>query len=292
MQGIEQSGRLAVVGEMAAHLAHEVRTPLSSIKMNLQLLQRAARKGAVPSDARLSIDTSLSELVRLEAAVSRMLEFGSPERGTRSRCSLHELIGEATDLLRSVCEKQGIALHLALTAESDWIWADQGRVKGVFLNLLVNARDAMPDGGEILIETQLLLGDAGQQMIGVAVSDSGPGVPVGLREEVFHPFFTTKNEGSGIGLPAALRTLREHGGDLYLSERPDGGSGACFVALLPLALSEQGETPSVSSPDPKWPATARSWRRTPRESLPWKRLSEISLPGGEEPPRGDAHPAH
>lgn len=292
MQGIEQSGRLAVVGEMAAHMAHEVRTPLSSIKMNLQLLQRAGRRGGVPDDAQLSIDTSLSEVVRLEAAVKRMLEFGSPERGTRSRCSLHALIGEATDLLRRPCEKQGIAMRLALAAESDWIWADQGRVKGVFLNLLVNARDAMLKGGEILIETQLLLGEGGQQMIAVAVSDTGPGVPAGLREEVFHPFFTTKNEGSGIGLPAALRTLREHGGDLFLSERRDGGSGACFVALLPLALSEQDEAPSLRSLDPKWPATVRSWRRTPRDSLSWKPFPRESIPDQDEPPPGDAHPPH
>lgn len=286
MQGMEQSGRLAVAGEMAAQMAHEVRTPLSSIKMNLQLLERAARRGGIPDDAQVSIDTSLSEIVRLEASVNRMLEFGSPERGIRSRCSLHTVIGEAVDLLRSACEKQGVTMSLGLTAESDSIWADRGRVKGVFLNLLVNARDAMPGGGEIMVETQLILGDEGQQMVAVAVSDSGPGVPVSLREEVFHPFFTTKTQGSGIGLPAALRTLREHGGDLYLSERPDGGSGACFVALFPLALSEVGKTPSRSNVDPKWPALERKWRRTPKDSRQFTEFSRVPPPdeGRDEGP--------
>ena len=102
-------------------------------------------------------------------------------------------------------------------------------------NLLANALDEMPRGGEAAVETQLFLGDGGRQMVAAAVSDSGPGVPAALNDEIFHPFFTTKAEGCGIGLPAALRTLREHGGDLYLSRRPDGHRGGCFVVLFPLA---------------------------------------------------------
>ncbi len=266
MQKIEQSSRLAMVGEMAAQLAHEVRNPLSSIKMNLQILERSATPENLPPHARSTIETSLSEIARLESAVRRMLEFGAPERGLRSRCQLHEVLTEAADLLRSAFTKQNIALRLDLAAESDWIWADRGRAKGVFLNLFVNARDAMPDGGELLVETQLFLGEGGRQMVAVAVSDSGSGVPPALREEIFHPFFTTKPEGSGIGLPAALRTLREHGGDLYLSQRPDGAGGACFVALFALVQPESGDLPTANVPDPIGQASIGSWRRMSGES--------------------------
>jgi signal transduction histidine kinase len=290
MQSIEQSGRLAMVGEMAAHMAHEVRTPLSSIKMNLQLLERSADAGAVPPDARASIDTSLSEIARLESAVSRMLEFGSPERRSRSRCGLHALITEAADLLRSAFDKTRVALRLELDAESDWILADRGRVKGVFLNLLVNARDAMPKGGEILVETQLFLGDGGRQMVAVAVSDTGPGVPAALREEIFHPFFTTKSDGCGIGLPAALRTLREHGGDVYLSQRPDGGAGACFVALFPLALPGAADGSTAPYLDPFVQAAGRGWRRPSGDALRWTPISKKS--SGTDDPVAEAHPLH
>jgi len=271
MKSVEQSGRLAVVGEMAAHMAHEVRTPLSSIKMNLQLLQRSADAGLIPTDARVSIDTSLSEIARLDSTVNRMLQFGAPERGSRSRCRVHALVTEAADLLRTAFDKKLIDLRLDLTAESDWIWGDGGRLKGVFLNLLVNARDVLPKGGEILVETQLCLGDGGRQMVAVAVSDTGPGVPAPLRDEIFYPFFTTKTYGCGIGLPAALKTLREHGGDLYLSRRRDGGSGACFVALFPLALS-QGDPVSVTPIGPSGETPARGWLKVPRDALPWARI--------------------
>jgi signal transduction histidine kinase len=274
MQSIEQSGRLAVVGEMAAHMAHEVRTPLSSIKLNLQLLDRGAKAGLVPNDLQLNIDTSLAEIARLESTVNRMLEFGAPERASRERCRLHPLINDAADLLRGALDTKGVTLRLDLDAESDWILADRGRVKGVFLNLLVNARDAMPQGGEILVETQLFLGEGGRQMVAVAVSDRGAGVPVGLRDEIFHPFFTTKPEGCGIGLPAALRTLREHGGDLFLSQRPDGRVGGCFVALFPLDLSvHDGAVDLRLIEGPEASPPARSWRKPATGELRWRRVS-------------------
>jgi signal transduction histidine kinase len=282
MRSIEQSARLTVVGEMAAHMAHEVRNPLSSIKMNLQLLERSARAGLLPRDARVSIDTSLSEIVRLESVVTRMLEFGAPERRSRSRCGLHMVITEVADLLRGTLEKKQITLRLELDAESDRVWADRGRVKGAILNLLVNARDAMPRGGEILIETQLFLGDGGRQMVAMAVSDDGDGVPVALRDEIFHPFLTTKPDGCGIGLPAALRTIREHGGDLYLSRRRDGGEGACFVALFPLALAEDaGASAAAFDSDSDLPRSG--WRKPTGTPPRWMRLSNGPVRTVDEP---------
>lgn len=290
MRSIEQSSRLTVVGEMATHMAHEVRNPLSSIKMNLQILDRSVSAGLVPADARVSIDTSLSEIARLESVVTRMLEFGLPERRSRSRCRLHAVITEAANLLRTALDKKQIALRLELDAESDWIWADRGRVKGAVINLLVNARDAMPKGGEILVETQLFLGDGGRQMVAVAVSDWGPGVPTALQDEIFHPFYTTKTDGCGIGLPAALRTLRDHGGDLYLSQRPDGGAGACFVALFPLALPNNASESAAGHVDARESPNGRSWRKPAGDTLRWMRISHGSTHTlHEEPTSPDVH---
>lgn len=272
MRSVEQGGRLAVVGEMAAHMAHEVRTPLSSIKMNLQLLERSTESGGVAADARVSIATSLREIARLETTVTRILEFGAPEPFARQRCSLHHLISESAELLRGTLERANVEIHLGLAAESDWIWADSGRVKGVFLNLLVNALDEMPRGGEVSVETQLFLGGGGRQMVAAAVSDSGPGVPTALRDEIFNPFFTTKPDGSGIGLPAALKTLRDHGGDLYLSERPNGRPGGCFVVLLPLAPPSWSEV--ADEPERVRPSTGEwEWTMPSLTELRWTRVS-------------------
>jgi signal transduction histidine kinase len=275
MRSIEQSSRLAVVGEMAAHMAHEVRTPLSSIKMNLQLLQRSAKAGLLPADARLSIDTSLSEMGRLEWTVTRMLEFGRPERRSPRLCRLHAAIREAAELLRRALDQKEITLRFQLDAESDGIWADQGRVKSAILNLFVNARDAMPSGGEILVETQLFLGEGGRQMVAMAVSDLGPGVPMALWDEIFHPFFTTKTDGCGIGIPAALRAVRDNGGDLYLSQRPDGRSGACFVMIFPLALPNDTGVLAVPRASASAPPRA-GWRKPGADKLRWMPVSDGS----------------
>lgn len=287
MRSIEQGSRLAMVGEMAAHMAHEVRTPLSSIKMNLQMLRRSADAGQVPPTVRASIDTSLSEIARLETAVTRILQLGGPERTWRELCSLHELISEAADVVESGFAKSGIAVRLDLDAESDRISADRSSVKGVFLNLLVNARDAMQGRGEISIETQLFLDESGMQMTAVAVSDSGPGVPFALRDEIFHPFFTTKKDGYGIGLPASLKALREHGGDLYLSERPDGERGACFVLLFPLASPNWTDEVARPHVDPTSVAPTGGWRKPPATRLPWRRVSELPAKS-EHRGRGEA----
>jgi len=213
-----------------------------------------------------------------------------PERRSRSRCRLHTVITEAANLLRTALDKKQIGLRLELDAESDWIWADRGRVKGAVINLLVNARDAMPKGGEILVETQLFLGDGGRQMVAVAVSDWGPGVPTALQDEIFHPFYTTKTDGCGIGLPAALRTLRDHGGDLYLSQRPDGGAGACFVALFPLALPNNASESAAGHVDARESPNGRSWRKPAGDTLRWMRISHGSTHTlHEEPTSPDVH---
>lgn len=274
MRSVEQSGRLAVVGEMAAHVAHEVRTPLSSIKMNLQLLEREADAGVVPADARVNIDTSLREIARLEETVARILDVGAPETGLRRRCSLHALISESADLVRRAMERDRVVLRLDLAAESDEIWADDGRVKGVFLNLLVNALQAMPEGGEISVETQLFLGEGGRQMIAVAVSDTGPGVPAQLRDEIFYPFFTTKANGSGVGLPGALRTVRDHGGDLYLGQRPDGGPGACFVTLFKLAHPNSPSGIEARRLHPTLPLSRPGVYAEPEPGVRWARFDQ------------------
>jgi signal transduction histidine kinase len=224
----------------------------------------------------VSIDTSLSEIGRLEWTVTRMLEFGRPERRSPRLSGLHAAITEAAELLRNALDKKDITLRIQLDAESDGIWADHGRVKGAILNLFVNARDAMPNGGEILVETQLFLGEGGRQMVAMAVSDVGPGVPVALRDEIFHPFFTTKTNGCGIGIPAALKAVRENGGDLYLSQRPDGRSGACFVALFPLALpNDAGVSAHSHAGASPLPRTGR--RKKPvGEKLRWMPVSDSS----------------
>lgn len=236
VRGAEKRGSLAVVGEIAAHVAHEIRTPLSSIKMTLQRLQRGTEGGTVSEADRPKIDACLREIDRLEKTVLSVLDLGGDRQFSPRPCSLHALIADTVDLLEGVMDEADISVSLDFRAESDRVRVDPGRVKGVFLNLVINALDANPTGGKIAIRTQLFLDDGGRQMLGAAVSDTGPGVPEHLRTRIFDPFFTTKEDGGGMGLSSALKTIQDHGGDLFLSEPPNGEFGACFVVVLPLLV--------------------------------------------------------
>ena len=274
VQSVEQFGRLAVLGEMAAHVAHEIRTPLSSIKLNLQRLERDVEAGTVPERCRASIETGIREVDRLEGTVRNILQLGPPgqDRPRRPR-SLHELISQAVDVMRDWIEDRDLSLSLDLAAESDRVRVDPGRTRGIFLNLLMNAAEATPEGGEISVETRLVLREDGKQMVAAAVSDTGPGVPPTIRNEIFNPFFTTKEDGNGLGLAAALRTAREHGGDLFLSDRSDGLRGGCFVVVLPLFPGYSTESDDVDEygalSGGKWLRSEyHSTTRTP--SLPWR----------------------
>ena len=251
MEQIDQSGRLAVVGKLASYLAHEVRNPLSAIKMNLQRLDRWARAGEIPYRCAEPVQISLGEVDRLAGAVSSVLQLGRSHDQPPEELSAHDLVREAGVLLDNEFASRGVRLRWELDAEADRIVGRPGQLKGVILNLMLNALDAQPEGGELVIRSNLAPGPRGEPgpRLELRFRDDGPGVPSDVRDRIFEPFFTTKASGSGIGLSVASKAVRDHGGDLRLGELPALGAGAEFVVSLPLGpvASESG----TARPEPR-----------------------------------------
>lgn len=249
MRQVERSGRLAAVGELSSHLAHEVRNPLSSIKLNLQGLRREVDSGLVLSDASESIQISLREVERLERVVSGVLALGRTKLLARQSCSVHGLLREIVTFVRTDLDRRGLELTLDLRASEDTVLADSSEIKSVLMNLLLNAADAMPDGGPLAVWTDVVMTREGERVVEIHVLDWGPGVPPEFRDRIFEPFFTTKTEGSGIGLALALQCVRQHGGELYLEQGSELSRGSEFVVRLPLDYVESEEDPGSPTED-------------------------------------------
>lgn len=239
LRRIQESRHMAVVGQFASQLSHEIRNPLTSIKLNLQSLQRDASAGRIPENSARPVDICLREVNRLDRVVRGVLNVARTRAPTRDPCSVHAAVADALDILRAQIEEQRIAVREDLRASEDTVYGDAEQLKGVFLNLFLNAAEAMPDGGTLHVSTEAR--DASQERaptIRVRVADEGPGVAPELRDRIFEPFFSTKKEGVGFGLALAQHAVEEHDGALTLDDGADGG--AVFVVELPLAVPETG----------------------------------------------------
>jgi signal transduction histidine kinase len=239
LREIESSRHMAAVGAFATQLSHEVRNPLTSLKLNLQSLERDAAAGQLPDSAAKPVGICLREIERLDRVVGGALSLGRDRALTRVPCAVHQILGDALDLVRAQLGQQHVTVETSLLAPRDRVDGDPENLKAVFLNLLINAAEAMPDGGTLAVATQGgdTAPDAGA-FIRVRVRDTGVGVPPGARERIFEPFYSTKPRGTGFGLSVALRTVEEHGGRLRLEEDDGQGRGAAFLVELPLAAEE------------------------------------------------------
>lgn len=282
---VERNGRLAVVGKLSAYLAHEIRNPLSSVKMNLQRLQRWVNRGELPPIAAEPVEISLKEVDRLAAAVTGVLQLSRAQDGAFEPVSLHQVLLEAQSLLQEKFRAQSVELDLALDAGADRVMARPGQLKSAVLNLMVNALEAQPDGGLLEVHTDLTRpGEEEGPWIELRFEDRGPGVPDAFRDEIFDPFFTTKNTGSGIGLAIALQNVKENGGNLRLEESdPKTTTGAAFVMAFPLApVSTSGSVRTEKDFDSDWANRLSSWRSR-RDG--WKRRAQETRRAGSSPER-------
>ncbi len=249
LRQVEQSRQLAVVGEFASYLAHEIRNPLSSLKLNLQGAVRDFRAGQLDGHLPQVLETCVQEINRLDRVVHTILRLGRVESGARAPCSVHGVIDEAVNLIGMQLSRRGISVEVRQRALADRVLASSEQLKGVLLNLLLNATDAMPLGGRIRIWTRNELARDDRPAVRIHIADDGPGIPPEQRDRIFDPFFTTKRDGTGIGLSLALRTLRHHGGDLTYEKSSEIESGAEFIITLPLldAAADDGVAGSVAA---------------------------------------------
>ena len=219
--------RLAALGQMAAGLAHEIRNPLASIQVLVELLKRGL--GDRPDELGL-VEEVLGELEALTRIVNGSLAFVRPHAATRAPVQLSELVDEAVRRARARVPFQGaIDVRVPIGLRPS---LDAPQLESTLVNLIVNAFEAMRDarGGAkpaLWIEATQQAGE-----LQLSVADTGPGVPPENRERIFYPFFTTREQGTGVGLAEVHKAVVSHGGSVEVRER--AGGGALFVMHLPL----------------------------------------------------------
>ena len=225
---LRHSERLAALGSMSAVLAHEIRNPLHT----MQLLASAMQKDCPPRHT-LQADLAVmqDEIGRLTLLVDQFLDFARPKRPQVSRQKLQEIMEETVLLVAAEAKRRGIAIRKAWPRDLPLIWVDGAQLKQVFLNILLNALQAMPPGGTVHVR---MYGDG--TTITTDIQDQGDGIPMEFQAQLFTPFFTTKPKGAGLGLSISQRIVQGHGGSIrVLSER---GEGTTVRIALPLAAKK------------------------------------------------------
>jgi signal transduction histidine kinase len=217
--------RLAALGQMAATVAHEVKNPLSAIKSIAQVMRE---DGAVVAEYKRDLDLIVGETDRLDRSVTQLLSFArsTPPLGANSNPAL--LVGAAVDLCRNDAKARSVAIESRIDTSGEIDGQGSQAVRDALTNLALNALQSTPAGGRILIEAQQVNGE-----LVFGVEDSGPGVPHNLTEQIWEPFFTTRQRGTGLGLAIVRKRMEEAGGRALLAGSSSLG-GARFELHLPV----------------------------------------------------------
>jgi two-component system sensor histidine kinase HydH len=225
--------RLANIGTLSASMAHEIKNALVAGKTFIDLLLEKHQ------DAEL-VEVVRREMGRIDAIVSRMLKFAGPARPTFGEVGLHEVLERSLRLVQPQLEGKLIALSRSFQAAPDRVNGDECQLQQAFVNLFLNALEALGPSGTLTVATEIISpgdgrarpGDAAApSQLRITIQDNGTGIPPENMGRLFEPFFTTKPNGTGLGLPITRRIIREHGGDLSVQSQP--GKGATFLIVLP-----------------------------------------------------------
>jgi len=218
--------RLATIGQLAAGVAHELNEPLSSILGFAQLLKRDP---ALPESGRQDVDKIVTASLHAREIIKKLLLFARQTPTFKGPVDLNQVVVGAVDLFKHQFEKEGIELSCVLCPQMPVLAADAGQLTQVLVNLVVNAVQAMPKGGKLIIQTRVQDG-----RVVCSVEDTGVGMTEEVLDRLFVPFFTTKevNQGTGLGLPVVHGIVTSHGGTIEVASTP--GKGATFTVRLPI----------------------------------------------------------
>jgi signal transduction histidine kinase len=235
---ILQTERLAMVGKLAAGVAHSVRNPLTSVKMRLFSLGRSLKLTAVQKEDFAVIS---EEIGHIDTIIQNFIEFARPPKLKMQKISPSEVVDVVLQLLEHRLRSYDVDIDLHREHPLPEIQADPEQLKEVLVNLIINACEAMEEGGCIRIQEEEHFVEPLGHVAVVRLADSGSGIPESIRDQVFQPFFTTKDEGSGLGLSIAARIVADHGG--WLDFTSNEGMGVTFVMTLPMTESECEQHP-------------------------------------------------
>ena len=229
-EALSRSEKLVALGEVSAGVAHEIRTPLTSIKLFIQSLEIV-----FPLDDETLEDFSIikSEINKMEEIINRFLDFARPAEPKFESVNINQILSDAISLLKNRIKDENIVIETEYDENLLPIAGDGKQLGQVFLNMLLNSIEAMPDGGRITVATNIIsVSGEGKKLLKITIADTGCGISPALRRYIFDPFFTTKDTGTGMGLAIAFTVIEQHGGLIEVESEP--GEGATFMVYLHL----------------------------------------------------------
>lgn len=229
-QRLVQSERFAAIGEAASHMSHEIKNPLMLMAGFACQVRRRLSEDSPEAE---KLDIIVNEAKRLEKMLTEVRDFTRPHKLSVKPCQLNDLIAETVKIFQDSLESSGIQCSQELSSDLPQVNMDPDQVKQVLVNLIKNAVEVMSEGGTLGISSKRQ-----SQWVAVSVQDSGPGIPAEKMKNIFSPFFTTKDKGTGLGLAVSYRIIQDHGGDIQVDSEP--GQGCRFTFYLPLEEADLG----------------------------------------------------
>jgi two-component system sensor histidine kinase PilS (NtrC family) len=213
---MKQREKMATIGELSSNIAHEIRNPLASLKSSVEML----KEDSVQRDYKMKLmDIALIEMERLDRIIKDFLTYSRPTQPEFKKFDIHGLLDDIIELLKNIEQNKGL-VHIEKNYNGIIeVSADPQKMRQVFWNLGLNAVEAMPGGGDLIISTKNM-----DNLMGITFKDSGSGIHEDDIEKIFFPFFTTKEHGTGLGLAIAYRIIEEHNGKIQVESNPDDGT--------------------------------------------------------------------
>lgn len=231
---LQQAERLASIGELSTYMAHEIRNPLFSISGFANSLMR---EKDVSDKAREKLSIILDESRRLDEVLRSLLNFTRPTEARVAEVDLNEVVSATMDVMQLPCSNQNVEPHISLDEGMAKVHANPDMIKQCLINLIKNGLEAMSSGGKLFVTTAM-----SQDMVMLAVEDTGVGIPLDIRDKIFSPFFSTKDKGVGLGLAQIHKIVGELGGRVDLVSME--GVGTKVTLYLPpiLAVEDSGDS--------------------------------------------------
>lgn len=219
---LHRQDKLAAVGQLAAGVAHEIRNPLTSIKGYAEFLQLDEK-----NPERLEfLDIILDEIERVNTIVEEFMVLAKPKAANLEEKNIVPIIKDVLNLLAFEARKKHVRLHFSSCDEIIQVECDKDRLKQVFLNLVKNGIEAMPDGGDLSVYTKVR-----EDKVEISFQDTGIGIPQEKLNKIGEPFYTTKENGNGLGLMVSFKIIESHNGNVYIESEVD--KGTTFNIVLP-----------------------------------------------------------
>lgn len=223
---VRRSDRLAMIGQIAAGTAHEIRNPLTSIKGFLQMLRKTLQTQGMDRESGFA-DIMLGEINRINELVSEFLLLSKPKNVTYQSLDISQVIKEMLPIINNEAVLHRVIVRYDAAEKLPQVIADGELLKQVFLNICKNGIEAMVDGGQLVLTERV---DVEERIVSIDIHDSGPGIPMFVIDKIFDPFFTTKDEGTGLGLSVCQRIIHDVGGHIRVSSK---GFGTTFTVGIP-----------------------------------------------------------